>query len=272
MMSSKYPSYGNIKIENINIRTLVNLSTETINHILTLNNINVGSNELINKLVLLKVINYYLPAQDKNLLYQKDFDDYFILYGGNIDLILPKIKKINLEYSYSIGTFSYLSITESAQLYLNYWNIEELYESAALLNLDLYSNPDELYDQIVKVLPTYTYLKNNMIELSGISESNKNEILDYVNYKYKQINEKLRSSPNLKYELNEVIESSPPLENDIIVFRVIDGLKFPMNGIFKSYGMLSTTFNYHTIIKNADDIKRLLKIKRQYMFPVMKLN
>lgn len=132
-----------------------------------------------------------------------------------------------------ISTYGYYSIEEE--------DLTEDFLINDLLNQDLETkdwNPICLYHALK---PSLEWQENNIKEYTQLSKNEKKLITDYVSYDYQLTNANLRDNYG-NAELNNIIDKFTPLDNDIVVYRVIgkDNFMF-MDDIYQNKGYLSTT-------------------------------
>jgi len=88
-------------------------------------------------------------------------------------------------------------------------------------------------------------------EYEKIHQTNLSALLqDYTEAGFIEQNEQLRKGKGTPF-LNELINKSPPIPNDCIVYRyMLPFEKFPKKGRYQSYGYLSTTIDI-SLVKKA---------------------
>ena len=96
-----------MKTSKITISGINSYSNAKIEKELIENGIELDSNPLVNKLLLLKVLSVFLSLEEKQLLYGNNFDKEFIENNGSVDRFKNNIIKNTTRYPFSINTFSY---------------------------------------------------------------------------------------------------------------------------------------------------------------------
>ena len=171
-----------------------------------------------------------------------------------------------VEYSYSISSSNVLETTQPQDLGINYADLDNLYLAAGIAELDVTRAPNIIYTQLMKMLPLMKWQRNVVKSLPPLLNDETYRLLStYLSNAFIIINERLRNNPTGNALLNNVIESLPAIDRDIVVFRVINKsiTKLPDKGIFKSLGYLSTSiayYNYANILDKKRDKIQLLKI------------
>ena len=144
------------------------------------------------------------------------------------------------------------------------------------INISTNSNPTLIWKNVIESMPDQNWQKDMIIWFFKLSEDEMMLIYHYFNFGYENMNAILRFKPSQSADMNNSINKSIPLPNDIIVFRYTynnDELSYiPDNGIFTFNGYLSTSYksSYVTNINcNSDSYSdehkdiSLLRIKVQ---------
>lgn len=250
----------------ITIEQIIVVEDGSVINNLRVNGITITSDPTTNKLLLLKTLAIYLTLKDKERLHSTNFDELFLQYNAQIMLFNDKLVSGIVEYPYSISSSNVLETTDAQDLGINYTDLDNLYLAAGIAELDVTQAPNIIYTKLMKMLPSMEWQRNVVTRLPPLLNDETYHLLsNYLSNAFIIINERLRNNPTANALLNNVIESLPAIDRDIVVFRVINKsiTKLPDKGIFESLGYLSTSiayYNYADILDKKPHKIQLLKI------------
>lgn len=252
------------------IKQILQFTDEKVINILKANNIKIDTSNVVNKLVLLKLLCIYLPLEDKELLYSKNFDSVFIRNSGILQREeLPIAKHLKFIYTIINVNEHYISLEDfnEENLKLANYNMDDLYLVANMRNIDIIQAPSIIHKEILKQLPTIDWLINNLRAISNLEDKYLKLIDEYVEGDYVTMNKVLRENPSNIAELNTAIQFTDPLDKDIIVYRYIEDISF-IKKTFISYGYLSTSLNPYVFFNFLDPTEKNYMKDMLYMMKI----